>query len=75
MRGELGSLYFSWAIWSVIFCFPVLCQFGDAVRCGREEHTVSAGLHRSLNIPNALHGDAVLVISVDILVLEFAYFV
>lgn len=22
MRGELGSLYLSWAIWSVIFCLP-----------------------------------------------------
>ena len=77
--GELGSLYFSCAIWSVIFCFPVLLlapylhnrwYFGI-----RDRPTVSAGLHGSLYIPNTLHGDAVLVVPVDVLVLQLADFV
>lgn len=72
MRGELGSLYFSWAIWSVIFCFPVRGRLACDGSCwkGLWRRTVSAGLHRSFYIPNTLHGDAVLVVSVDVLVLE-----
>jgi hypothetical protein len=37
--------------------------------------TVSAGLDGCLNIPDALHGDAVLVVTIDILVFELANFV
>lgn len=37
--------------------------------------TVSARLHRCLDISNALHGHAILVISVDVLVLKFANFI
>ena len=33
---------------------------------------VTAGLHRGLDVADALHGDAVLVIAVDVLVLELA---
>lgn len=36
---------------------------------------VTAGLHRGLDVADALHGDAVLVIAVDVLVLELANFV
>lgn len=39
------------------------------------QRTVSAGLHRGLDISNALYGDTVLIVSIDVLVLEFAYFV
>lgn len=71
--GELGSLYLSWAIWSVIFCLP-----GDGmVRVSRMTSllqevvlTVTAGLDRRLDVADALHGDAVLVVAVDELVLE-----
>jgi len=36
------------------------------------ERTVSARLHRSLNISNTLHGNSVLIVSVDILILQLA---
>jgi hypothetical protein len=39
------------------------------------ELTVSAGLDRCLNVPNALDGNTVLVIPVDVLVLQLADFV
>lgn len=41
-------------------------------RTGRAERTVAAGLDRGLNVADALHGDAVLVVAVDVLVLELA---
>ena len=37
--------------------------------------TVSAGLDGGLDVADALHGDAVLVVAVDVLVLELADFV
>jgi len=37
--------------------------------------TIPAGLHRGFNVPDALHGDAVLVVAVDVLVLKLADFV
>ena len=39
------------------------------------ERTVSAGLDGSLDIPNALDGNTVLVVSIHVLVLQFANFI
>lgn len=38
----------------------------------RERLTVTAGLDGGLNVPNALHGDTVLVVAVDELVLKLS---
>ena len=52
-----------------MFAYPlsVIIRFVNVVR-----HTVSAGLHGSLNIANTLNRETVLVVSVDVLVLELA---
>jgi hypothetical protein len=62
-------LYFSWAIWSVIFCLPV---YGSALEVQKDvaKLTITAGLNRSLNVADALNRHAVLVVAVDILVLQ-----
>lgn len=33
--------------------------------------TISARLHRSFNVSDAFHGDAVLIITIDVLILQF----
>jgi hypothetical protein len=37
--------------------------------------TVPTGLYGSLDIPNTLHGDAILIVAVDILIFKLAYLV
>jgi hypothetical protein len=34
--------------------------------------TITAGLNRSLNVTDALHGDAVLIVAINVLVLKLA---
>lgn len=78
MRGLLGSLYLSWAIWSVIFCLPVIGEDQHRSRLSQGDlrvPTVTAGLYRSFDVANTLDGDAVLVITVDELILELTDFV
>ena len=72
MRGLFGSLYLSWAIWSVIFCFPVETVFVSGCRLHLELGclTVSAGLDRGLDVADALNCDTVLIIAVNHLVFE-----
>lgn len=60
----------------MIFCLPALCQYSD----NDDWHclwglTVSARLDGSLNVPDALHRDAILVVAVDVLVLQLSNFV
>lgn len=64
MRGELGSLYLSLAISSVIFCLPVTSQYA-AFWIQERELTVAARLDRGFDVTNALDGDTVLVVTVD----------
>jgi hypothetical protein len=47
-------------------------ELAEIEGCMGREHTVSAWLHRSLNIADALYGDAILVISIHELVLELS---
>lgn len=42
------------------------------VRLERGVLTISARLYRSLDVSDALHGDTVLVVAIDILVLQLA---
>lgn len=59
--------------------FPcTTCQSLGAERCNLSclsVLTVSTGLNRCFNISNALHGDAVLVVTINILIFELADFV
>ena len=77
MRGLLGSLYLSCAIWSVIFCLPgEQGHQHEAPNRGQlRQPTVPAGLHRSFNVANAFDRDTVLIVAVNELVFKLADFV
>lgn len=59
----------------MIFCLPVIGVSSVTSRLQTSILTVAAGLHRRLNVTDALHRNSVLVVSVHVLVFELADFV
>ena len=65
-------MYFSLAISSVIFCLPIKSKYHHDDGSYRLKHTVTAGLDGSFDVTNALDGDTVLVVAVDVEILELS---
>ena len=63
----------------MIFCLPKKEEdqhwFGNLADVPKGKRTVTAWLHRSFDVADALDGDTVLVVAVDELILKLADFV